>query len=391
MNSLIKSKNPLCQVCGAASLREIPGFADLPRITSDCRPFPTGGKLAVCANCGAVQKVSDATWLSEISDIYSVYSAYYQSDGDEQIIFDRVSGQPRRRSDVLMEQLSKQAGLTEAGIMLDVGCGNGVTLTSMSRVLPKWQLNGFEIGDGNLSRLSAIPGFAHLYTDSLSSIDKKFDLVTMIHSLEHFPDPCGVLESIRSNACRENLFIEVCNVDENPFDILVADHLMHFSPATLSRLLLRAGFRPVSLATDWVPKEISMVACVNGRVSVAESQERKRSVDVEAIFRKISSYVLWLQDLRRAVFDAIIAGRPFGLFGTSIAATWLAPQLKEQVTFFVDEDSSRVGREHLGSPVVHPTDVPRDAVVFLALAPKVAHAIASRLAHLPYKQVLPPV
>src|SRR5271169_6164144 len=37
----------VCRVCGAAALEEFPQFARLPRVTSDCRPFPAGGRLAM--------------------------------------------------------------------------------------------------------------------------------------------------------------------------------------------------------------------------------------------------------------------------------------------------------------------------------------------------------
>lgn len=378
--------NYFCQICGSPTLREVPGFSDLARITSDCRPFASGGMLTVCGECGAVQKAPTKAWLSEISEIYSGYAAYYQSGGDEQIIFDRSSGLPRRRSDVLVERLSNVGSLPVKGSVLDVGCGNGVTLASISRMMPGWQLNGFEIGEGNLPRLSAIPGFCHLYTGSLASIDKGFDLVTMIHSLEHFLAPQEALRMLHGGACGNYLFVEVCNIDENPFDILVADHLMHFSPATLSRLLLRAGFSTVLAATDWVAKEISLLA-TTGPTNTSPSIFQD-GVDSERAYQRVSDYVQWLRNLRQSALDAAATSDSFGLFGTSIAATWLAPQLDDKVEFFVDEDSSRVGRMHLGCPIIHPNDIPPDAVVFLALAPSVANDLVRRFVHLQCRLVV---
>ncbi|MCX7181041.1 MAG: class I SAM-dependent methyltransferase [Proteobacteria bacterium] len=381
------ANDPVCQICGKGRLREVCGFATLPRITSDCRAHAAGGSLQVCLACGGVQKLPDAQWLREIAGIYAGYEAYYQSGGDEQIVFDRQSGLPRRRSDVLLELLALPGRLPDMGAVLDVGCGNGATLTSMSRALPRWKLNGFEISDGALPRLSAIPGFDRLYTGSLDRIDRTFDLVTMVHSLEHFPAPFDALLALRRNVCRNSLFIEVCNIDENPFDILVADHLMHFSPATLARLLRRAGFAPVSSATDWVAKEISLLANIAGS---PEPSDLAAVVDAASVHRRLTGYVQWLQRLRDAAMAAAHGDRPFGLFGTSIAATWLAPQLLGKVSFFVDEDSSRIGREHLGRPIVHPGATPQDARIFLALAPGVASAIADRLGALPCSWIMPP-
>lgn len=378
----------ICQICGSSNLREVVGFANLPRITSDCRPFPAGGFLAVCSECGSVQKSVTAQWLSEISEIYSSYAAYYQSGGDEQIVFDSGTGQPRRRSDVLIERLRFLDKLADKGDMLDIGCGNGVTLRSMGHVFPDWQLNGFEIGSGNQQRLEEITNFTRLYTHSLEDIDRRFDLVTMIHSLEHFSVPAEALADIGSNICDHHIFIEVCNIDENPFDILVADHLMHFSPNTLARLLQKTGFKTVSIATDWVSKEISLLACVNPQPeeNIAENIDN----NPQKIYHRITAYVHWLTALRDEALRSASSDHPFGIFGTSIASTWLAPQLSNKVSFFVDEDQSRIGRQHLGCPIISPVEIPNHAVVFIPLAPGVAAAIFERLANLPCTLVLPP-
>ena len=48
-----------CLACGARGLEEIAGFGALPRVTSDCRAFPPGGRIAVCGACGAVISMLD--------------------------------------------------------------------------------------------------------------------------------------------------------------------------------------------------------------------------------------------------------------------------------------------------------------------------------------------
>ena len=377
-----------CKVCGQSHLREVAGFGALPRITSDCRPYPVGGSLYVCLSCGGVQKLPDEQWLREISGIYAGYEAYYQSGGEEQIVFDRATGTPRRRSEVILSGLVKRAGLPARGRALDVGCGNGATLTAMSTALSDWTFSGYEIGDGALPRLARIPRFEQLHTGSLGAINQRFDLVTMIHSLEHFPSPESALTQLLPMVGSGKLFIEVCNVEDNPFDILVADHLMHFSPGSLTRLLQRAGFAPVSIATEWVAKEISLLTRVRDPL-VADISTI--SNDPNRTYWRIVGYVSWLQQLRQLALMTSDGKHPFGLFGTSIAATWLAPQLVGKISFFVDEDVNRIGREHLGIPVISPSDIPRDAKVLLALAPKIASIISKRLnSVLPCSLIMPP-
>lgn len=376
-----------CVVCQSADLLKIDGFDALPRITSDCRAFPAGGELFVCGDCGMVQKWPTAIWIHEIGEIYSNYASYYQSGGDEQIVFDKTTGRPRRRSDVLMERLAAGAHLPSQGTALDVGCGNGVTLTSMSVKFPEWNLNGYELGDSTLPHLAKIPRFATLYTKSLAAIPRSFDLVTMIHSLEHFPVPKDALDSLAGIVGEGRLFIEVCNVEQNPFDILVADHLAHFSPVTLSHMLNRAGFEVLDVSTDWVPKEISLMA-QRGQPPGADGV--KYSGSSADIFRRISGYVRWLQEMADIAHELAKGGKPLGIFGTSIAATWLGSQLENSISFFVDEDESRVGKTHFGRPIVRPTDVPEGITVYLALAPAIAELISKKLSTLPINFAFPP-
>lgn len=377
-----------CIVCQSTGLLKVDGFDALPRITSDCRAFPAGGELFVCGDCGMVQKQSTATWVREIGEIYSNYASYYQSGGDEQVVFDKATGRPRRRSDVLMDRLAAGAHLPSQGTALDIGCGNGVTLTSMSVKFPEWDLNGYELGDSTLTRLANIPRFATLYTKSLAAIPRSFDLVTMIHSLEHFPVPKDALDSLASIVGEGRLFIEVCDVEQNPFDILVADHLAHFSPASLSHMLNRAGFEILDVSADWVPKEISLMA--RRSANPGSSDAKPPNYSGKDIFKQISGYVGWLQEITTLAHELAKGGGMLGIFGTSIAATWLDSQLEDSISFFVDEDESRVGKTHFGRPIVRPADVPSGSVVYLALAPAIAELISNKLSMLPINFVFPP-
>ena len=54
-----------CHLCGAAGLEEFVAFREFRRITSDCRPWPAGGRLCACQGCGSVQKLVDDAWNRE--------------------------------------------------------------------------------------------------------------------------------------------------------------------------------------------------------------------------------------------------------------------------------------------------------------------------------------
>jgi hypothetical protein len=135
-----------CRVCGSPELDEIGEYRDLPRVTSDSKPFPAGGRFAVCAACGAMQKLVDADWLADISRIYSEFEIYHQSGGVEQPIYDNTgTGMPR--SARVVRYLTDSLQLPLRGRLLDFGCGNGATLATFGARFPDWTLFGSELSD----------------------------------------------------------------------------------------------------------------------------------------------------------------------------------------------------------------------------------------------------
>jgi SAM-dependent methyltransferase len=376
-------------MCGALKLVPLPEFETIPRITSDCRTFPAGGRLAVCGACGGVQKYPDDQWLAEIEEIYDAYAAYYQADGDEQIILDSRSGTVRRRSDVIVERLIDSRQLPSSGKALDIGCGSGVTLSALSRVLPGWSFCGQDLDERNETRLTTISGFKNLFVCKPSDIPDQYDLITLIHSLEHFSSPGDLLQSLRAKLAPGGiLLVQVCDTVRNPYDLLIADHLSHFSSDTLRLLADNSGFEVQAVETGWVNKELSMIAVdreISSRPSTFAASE-----DAEYVLDRVRTQLHWLAAMAEDAGRQGTAGGDLGIFGTSICATWLAGILGERVGFFVDEDPSRQGKEFMGKPVLAPNKVNPQSRVYMALVPEIALHIGERLKALPLQLIQPP-
>ena len=378
-----------CLVCGERRLVPMPEFHALPRVTSDCRTFPAGGHLAVCAGCGGVQKYPDSRWLEEIETIYAAYAAYHQADGDEQVILDSGTGTVRRRSDVILERLVETRPMPASGRALDIGCGSGVTLRAMSNSLSDWRFFGQDLDQRNQPRLSTIPRFETLFVCEPADIDGRFDLIALIHSLEHFPAPGELLKSLLGKLTASGLLlVQVCDTVRNPYDLLIADHLTHFSADSLRLLAENSGFSVAAVETGWVAKELSMVAVNPEQRSRAQPPAPSRSAG-NALSR-VRSQLDWLAAMVRDAEHQAAGGTDFGIFGTSICATWLAGFLGDRVSFFVDEDPSRQGKQIMGKPVLPPHRVPPRSRVYLALVPEIASRVGERLRTLPLQLIQPP-
>ena len=382
--------NENCLGCGSTHLFTFSDFQVLPRITSDSRPFPAGGTLRVCNDCSLIQKNPDNDWLAEIGRIYESYSAYWQADGDEQIVFDSEAGIVRRRSEVLLSKLFETLPPPEEGRALDIGCASGATLRALSTHLKNWALFGHDLDSRNQEKLSSISRFERLFVGDIADIEGVYDQISLIHVLEHFVDPLKALSSLRGLLSPSGrILIELPNILENPFDILIADHVVHFSPPVLQKFVEKAGFTGILCETSWIRREITLVAAASSDAPTRHAAYADNAAALQA--RKlVQDSIAWLRNLIETAEEWTKTSRRFGLFGTSIAATWLASNIGDTVDFFVDEDPSRIGGEFLGRPVLAPSEVGEDDTLFLALVPEIADSIYRRLSNRNENWVLPP-
>ena len=363
-----------CSICSSGTLEEIFAFREIQRVTSDCKIRPAGGRIGVCRDCGAVQKPADAAFLAEIEDIYRDYTIYHQAAGEEQSVFEQSSGASITRSRKLLDVFRRHAKLEAAGRMLDVGCGNGATLRAFGHVAPGWSKVGTEFDDKYRGEVESIPNTEPLHVGSIETVSGVFDVITMVHVLEHIVNPIALLRSLRGKLATDGrLLIEVPNHPANPFELLIADHRTHFTAGSLTRALAAAGFGIEVVADDWIAKELTVVARPATGSALALQAEDARSVRA-----RIEDTIGWLRRAAEQLRNLRSTG-PVGLFGTSIAGTWLAAETGDAVNFFVDEDPARAGRMYLGRPVHAPAQVPPGSRVFVGLPAAVANAICDRM------------
>lgn len=360
------------------ALENVLGYADLPKVTSDSRPWPAGCVLSVCQKCGAIQKLITSEWLDETKEIYSHYELWPLTNGAEQPIF-LNSGTIQPRSTLLVDFLKQEADLHSYGSLLDIGCGTGAAIANFAKAFPNWRLNGADLTQRALPRLKELPGFDQLFTDSLDTISGNFDLISMIHSLEHFANPYEALNTARALlSASGKVLAEVPNAAANPFDLLITDHLLHFTPVHLHQLALRAGLNVLSIRDNFLPKEITMLANHSNNGVNAELD-----CNGEKWFTYTAACVVWLKTLLTEAHlcakQAKNKGHQFGIFGTSISGMWLYGALRHEVDFFVDEDVSRQGCNWEGRIIYSPDNIQFNASVYVPLVPIVATEVARRL------------
>lgn len=373
-----------CHICGERALQAVPGYWKLFRVTSDCRPWRQGGRLAVCGACGVAQKLLDDVWLQETKEIYESYALYPQAGGAEQAVFAGAFGMPEPRSRRLLERMLTEVPLPDEGRLLDLGCGNGALLRSVHSLRPRWHLEGAELNDRHRAVVESLPGVVRFHTCSPDLIPGRFDLVTLLHVLEHVGEPRKYLRTVSERIePGGRLLVEAPDAARNPFDLVIADHATHFTQSSLVALIETSGYSVERSSGDWIPKEVSVLAAPTA------GNPRSRRLDQPGSIADVERGVSWLDTVRgHAASHATHC--QIGVFGTSIAGSWLWSELRGGVGYFVDEDLQRVGRTYLGCPVLAPHEVPSGSVVYVALTPSIAREVAARCARSDVTYVVPP-
>lgn len=126
----------------------------------------------------------------------------------------------------------KERGLNKNSSLLDFGCGKGFFLFTLKK-LNYNNLYGLETSKSraNFSKKLTNLVISEEYYSSGRIMDKQFSIITLIHVLEHIPQPFLFLDNIINDALENSgfIFIEVPNINSISF-LLAKNSWAHFTP-----------------------------------------------------------------------------------------------------------------------------------------------------------------
>jgi 2-polyprenyl-3-methyl-5-hydroxy-6-metoxy-1,4-benzoquinol methylase len=237
----------VCPICGSSSIRL--GFKGRTnRNPEDGRVWP----VFECDECGHgfINPQPDAETLTQYySSSYDPYDEHHGGDGnDEEMI-------AQARSTGQFRHIPIPAGKK----VLDFGCGGGLFLRICSKLGAEVQ--GIEPSrhGAEITRRQAIPVFEGTLDQFLDQHgDKKFDVITSNHVIEHVPDPIKALEGLGSLLAPGGMMtIAVPNAASSFARALREDwystdlpfHLHQFSARSLGIAAERAGLSVREIGT----------------------------------------------------------------------------------------------------------------------------------------------
>ena len=354
--------NKICVCCNCGELVELERYSNLPRVSSDSKPYRSGGKIAQCNVCGLVQKIIDNNFLDEITEIYSKYDMY-QGDVADQPIF--INGLELTRSNILVSNLIKEFNLPKNGRLLEIGAGKGAFINEFLKYLPGWKVNSLEYDNKYIDHLVKYNNFEKNYVgvDNLEGVE--FDLIVAIHTIEHLIDPPMYLRAAKKVLKDDGyMFFQVPDAANSSFDIAIADHVSHFTQHSFEKLLLTVGLP--SEVKVIIPKEITAYYGKNTETKLLVNSDFDIVQNLDYLNR-IGNFV------KNYPSDYLV-----GIYGTTIAANWLSNQSR-MIDFYVDDDKNKLGKILNGKEIYEAKNIPTGSHVLLPFSRLTNNAIIKRL------------
>jgi 2-polyprenyl-3-methyl-5-hydroxy-6-metoxy-1,4-benzoquinol methylase len=212
----------------------------------------------ICTVCGLVFQ-SPHPSAAELESFYErEYRLLYQGESGPTA---KDLAVQEKRAAVLLQfiQRSTGDGFTSTGPTktlrhLDIGCSSGLLLERFQAAAGTRPV-GVEPGTAyrEHARRRGLTVYASLH-ELQEAGERRFDLVSLLHVLEHLPDPAGTLVELREKflATGGLLLLEVPNLYAH--DCFEVAHLVSFSSHTLLQVVERAGYEGIALRRHGLPR-----------------------------------------------------------------------------------------------------------------------------------------
>jgi glycosyltransferase involved in cell wall biosynthesis/GT2 family glycosyltransferase/ADP-heptose:LPS heptosyltransferase len=214
--------------------------------STEANKFRSRGDIVECGKC----KIIYLRTRLKREAMAILYQSY--ADGESHMALPQTDEQIKKsalRREYFMQELIEL--IKPQGTLLDIGCGWGGFLTNAQE--KGYQARGIEITKKCLEFAKArlgLPVTSSQFTDTHFE-PNSIAVVTMLHSLEHLPDPRAALEKIYQILEPNGVFCGIvpniesfCSqIEGDLWDWLdPAYHYIHFSPETLKAILQQVGF-----------------------------------------------------------------------------------------------------------------------------------------------------
>lgn len=380
----------LCNVCGQELGAPMYASATGTSVTSLCELEPTDTKVFFCRHCGHLQ-------TPQLADVHAYYSNDYKilvDSEEEDQLYKMVEGRKIFRSEHQATTLMRTVDIPAHARVLDYGCAKAATIRRLKERRGDVDVHLFDVSDMYIpfwEKLTAADKWAS-FSPRPEWLTGYFDLITSFYSLEHMPNPAQSVDTIARMLVEGGCFYAVVpDWQANIADYVVIDHVNHFSPQSLTQLMVRSGLVVETLRTELHDSALVLVARKPG---AHEAREQPASQDTAALEQRALEVAGYWNGFRARVqsfeHNARSLGGPTAIYGSGFYGTYIASCLTDisAVSCFLDQNPFRQGKVLMGKPVIAPADLsPSVQALYVGLNPARAKEEIEKTKELSHRQL----
>jgi hypothetical protein len=342
-------------------------------------------RVVLCHACGHCQTFP-------LNDLKSYYENDYElgrlTEEDDQLYSMNGDG-PVYRAQHQAAVLLQKVKIDSRAKVLDFGCGKSLTMRRVQGIIDGFKPFVYDVTDKYLDLWLDITNKERCAVKNVPiSWEKKFDVVTSFYALEHIEDLHSVCLKIRYLLRDSGYFYFIIpDMTTNPADLIVADHVNHFSKSSLAALMKLTGFEVDEIDQSSHYGAIICLARKMGNPKVAANQLTdsvkidNSGIDVQFMQKAYDLAEFWsCQNVRliKAISD-LPRDRGIAIYGAGFYGTYLyslAVQCGRNIDCFIDSNPHLIGEKKNGIAIVAPSGVPRNiGNILIGLNPSKAKTI----------------
>ena len=280
-----------CPLCGKSEARVI----------SEMDSFGFKVRYYLCKTCGFVYQNPGESAAADPVFYQETYRQLYQATEEPTA---KDLRQQRLRAEYQLELLQSH-GVCRLSRALDIGASSGTLLQTIHEAYGA-ETVGVEPGNA-YRKLAEAKGFK-LYPslELLKAGDtERFDMVSMMHVLEHLEDPLGTLKEIRTHLLEDRGFLLVEVPNFYAHDSYELAHLSCFTEHTLSEMLKQAGYKIMHMRKHGYPRSETL----DLYLTVLARPENEPEENVAIIPERFVALKRSLSTLKRHLLTRIMLGK----------------------------------------------------------------------------------
>ncbi len=355
-----------CNICNHALTEKVYESTDLKSLTSLCTVYEGETRVYFCHYCGHLQSVE----INNIDDYYDHdYDILVESEEEDQM-YEVIDGQVVYRTDHQVKMLQHKVALAPNATILDYGCAKSSTMRTLMEEKPALQVHLFDVSDRYTTFWQNFLPEQRWATYRIPPTwDGMFDVVTSFFSLEHMAYPQDALRQIVRVLKRDGIFYGIVPfVFTNTADMIVVDHVNHFTDVSLRYLLENSGFEVLEIdalahrgALVFTAKKITAPAKQEiAPTASLIARELATTLEITQFWQGIRAKIKAFEQSNQTAERIAIYGA--GFYGAFITSCLQHP---ERVACVIDQNSFLTGRTVNGVEVIQPATLPQDIQVVL--------------------------